>query len=82
MKLDEEKRFELLKLEMSLLQSTLDKYDDLIYRNRNWFITLWAALVGLSFTNKITFLPLFDLIDHYQEQSQVQKPIYPILNHL
>lgn len=61
MVLSEDSRFELLKLEMGLLQSTLDKYDDLIYRNRNWFITLWAALIGLSFTNKITFLPLFGI---------------------
>lgn len=50
MKLEKTDRLEILKLEMGLIQKTLDKYDDLIFRNRNWFITLWAAVLGLSFT--------------------------------
>ncbi len=58
MKLDDAQRFDLLKLEMGLIQSTLDKYDDLIFRNRNWFITLWMGIVGLSFTINATELPL------------------------
>jgi hypothetical protein len=58
MKLDDAQRFDLLKLEMGLIQSTLDKYDDLIFRNRNWFITLWMGIVGLSFTINATQLPL------------------------
>jgi len=45
-------KFELLKLEMQLLQSTLDKYDDLIFRSRNFFITLWTGCIGLAFTIK------------------------------
>ena len=61
MMLNKDEKLEILKLEMGLLQSTLDKYDDLIYRNRNWFITLWAAMIGLSFTNNIYFLPLFGI---------------------
>lgn len=61
MTLTKEEKLDILKLEMGLLQSTVDKYDDLIYRNRNWFITLWAAMIGLSFANKIYFLPLFGI---------------------
>lgn len=35
---------------MGLVQATLDKYDDLIFRSRNWFITVWMGAIGLSFT--------------------------------
>lgn len=52
-------KLEILKIEMSLIQGTFDKYDDLIFRNRNWFITIWAGAIGLAFTIKdpnITYL--------------------------
>lgn len=52
MKLEDSERLEILKLEMGLIQKTLDKYDDLIFRNRNWFITLWTAVIGISFTQE------------------------------
>lgn len=58
MHLDDEQRLEILKLEMGLIQSTLDKYDDLIFRSRNWFITIWMGAIGLSFTIKSAELPL------------------------
>ena len=54
-------RLEILKVEMGLIQGTFDKYDDLIFRNRNWFITIWAGAIGLAFTVKdprITFLAI------------------------
>tara|TARA_R110001599_G_C12036345_1_gene640629 strand:+ start:348 stop:803 length:456 start_codon:yes stop_codon:yes gene_type:complete len=59
MRPDEEQKLEILKVEMSLIQGTFDKYDDLIFRNRNWFITIWAGAIGLAFTIKdpqITYL--------------------------
>ncbi|MGI0119366.1 hypothetical protein [Zooshikella sp. RANM57] len=59
MRPDSKERLEILKVEMGLLQGTFDKYDDLIFRNRNWFITIWAGAIGLAFTIKdprITFL--------------------------
>lgn len=37
---------------MGLIQGTFDKYYDLIFRNRNWFITIWAGAIGLAFTVK------------------------------
>jgi hypothetical protein len=43
-------KLEILKIEMGLIQGTFDKYDDLIFRNRNWFITIWAGAIGLAFT--------------------------------
>ncbi|WP_429234976.1 hypothetical protein [Aeromonas salmonicida] len=45
-------KFELLKIELQLIQTTLDKYDDLIFRGRNFFITLWMSAIGLAFTIK------------------------------
>lgn len=45
-------KFELLKIELQLIQTTLDKYDDLIFRGRNFFITLWMSSIGLAFTIK------------------------------
>lgn len=59
MEINPEQRLEIIKLEMGLIQATLDKYDDLIFRNRNWFITLWMATIGLGFTIKSDLFPLF-----------------------
>lgn len=53
-----DQRFEILKTELSLIQATLDKYDDLIFRGRNSFITLWVAALGLAFTIKSVNVPL------------------------
>jgi hypothetical protein len=53
-----DQKFEILKTELSLIQATLDKYDDLIFRGRNFFITLWLASLGLAFTIKSEVVPL------------------------
>lgn len=53
-----EQRFEILKTELSLIQATLDKYDDLIFRGRNFFVTLWLASLGLAFTIESEAVPL------------------------
>ncbi|MGY6518800.1 MAG: hypothetical protein ACXIUZ_08800 [Lysobacteraceae bacterium] len=53
-----DQRFEILKIEISLIQKTLDKYDDLIFRGRNSFVTLWLAALGLAFTIKSEVVPL------------------------
>lgn len=52
MRPNSKEKLEILKVEMGLIQRTFDKYDDLIFRNRNWFITLWAGAIGLAFTIK------------------------------
>lgn len=57
-----EQRFEVLKAELGLIQATLDKYDDLIFRARNFFITLWIACIGLSFTIKAAAVPLLAVL--------------------
>jgi hypothetical protein len=54
-----EQRFEILKIELSLIQSRFDKYDDMIFRGRNSFITLWLASLGLSFAIKSIVVPWF-----------------------
>ena len=54
----DQSRFEILKLEMELIQQTLDKYDDLIFRSRNWFVTIWLGAIGLSFTQESEQLPI------------------------
>lgn len=53
-----DQKFEILKTELSLIQATLDKYDDLIFRGRNLFVTLWIASIGLAFTIKSPTVPL------------------------
>ena len=50
-------KMELIKMEMNLLQGRFDKYDDLIFRSRNWFMTLWIACVGFTFSSKSIILP-------------------------
>lgn len=53
-----EQRLDLLKVEMQILQTIFNKYDDMMFRSRNWFITLWAATVGLSFTIRVPTVAL------------------------
>ncbi len=48
--LTDERQFELLKIEVQLLQGVFDKYDDMIFRSRNWFATLWMATLGIGFS--------------------------------
>jgi hypothetical protein len=43
-----ERQFEILKAELSVLQSRMDKYDDLIFRSRGWMVTIIAALIAGS----------------------------------
>lgn len=56
MELSPEQRLDLLKTEMQLLQGIFNKYDDMIFRSRNWFITLWMATIGLGFTVRVPAL--------------------------
>ena len=56
-----EQRFDILKIELSLIQATFDKYDDLIFRSRNSFVTLWLAGLGFAFTIKSDAVPLLVL---------------------
>ncbi len=49
-KIDDEKKFEILKIELELLQSRFDKYDRIFFLNRNWAITIIVALVGFFLT--------------------------------
>jgi hypothetical protein len=45
-----EERLQILLTEMELLQGRFDKYDDLIFRNREWVITVVVALLGAALT--------------------------------
>lgn len=58
MRPNEDQKLEILKLEMGLIQGTFDKYDDLMWRNRNWFITIWAGAIGLGITTNQSALAL------------------------
>jgi len=57
MRPSDDQRLEILKLEMSLIQQTIDKYDDLIFRNRNWFVTIWMGTLGLAITIRSPVVP-------------------------
>src|SRR6266566_2050801 len=46
MALTREERLEILKIEMSLLQTRFDKFDDLIFRMRGWLFTIVVTLLG------------------------------------
>lgn len=48
--MNEGERLEILRSEMELLQSRFDKYDDLIFRNRGWMVTIIVALLGAAIT--------------------------------
>lgn len=62
MRPDTTERLEILKVEMSLIQGIFNKYDDLIFRNRNWFITVWAGAIGLAFTLSAPALTYMSLL--------------------
>ena len=53
MDLFSDQRLDLLKIEMQLIQGIFNKYDDMIVKNRNWFITLWTATIGLGITARV-----------------------------
>jgi hypothetical protein len=56
--LSNEQKFEILKLEMQLIQGRFDKYDDLIHRNRNFLVVGMTALYsyGVSQVHPELFL--------------------------
>lgn len=56
--ISDDQRLDLIRQEMGLLQNVFDKYDDLIFRNRNFFVTLWIAGIAASATIKIPALSL------------------------
>ena len=58
MALTAQERFELLKLEMKLIQGVFDKYDAMIFQSRNWFVTVWMATLGLAFSIRLPVLML------------------------
>jgi uncharacterized membrane protein len=81
----DDKKFEILLEEIGLIQSRFDKYDDLVYRSRKWFITLWLALVGISFrpsgylasANKyILYISLLSSLIFYLYESGVRYSFY------
>jgi len=53
MYLTPEDRLDFLKTEMQLIQGVLNKYDDMIFKSRYWFITLWTATIGLGITARV-----------------------------
>jgi hypothetical protein len=56
--LTDDRRFELLKVELGLIQGVFDKYDSMIFQSRNWFVTVWMATLGLAFTVHVPVLML------------------------
>jgi hypothetical protein len=57
-RLSRDERLDLLKVEMTLLQDTIDKYDKLIFMNRNWFITIWMGSLGIGFSVGVSLFAL------------------------
>lgn len=62
MDLEPEDLKEFWKTEMQLIQGVFNKYDDMIFRSRNWFITLWLAIVGYALTQKVSQVMPFALL--------------------
>lgn len=61
-------RLQILVNEMNLIQGRLDKYDDLIFRNRGWTVTIAIALLGSALTLKkkeLAILAIFVLLLFY-----------------
>jgi len=64
--MDEQKKFELMKLEISLLQDVFNKYDDWILKIRFYSFIILISFLGLYSTREpnyysyyITFVPIF-----------------------
>ncbi len=51
-------RLNLLRDEISRIQTRIGHYDDLVFRIKGWTITLWIGTVGFSVTQKSPFLLL------------------------
>jgi len=50
--------YDLLKMELSLTQGQMDKYDQLSMTTKTWAVTLWVALTGLAFQSKQSHIAL------------------------
>lgn len=66
--LEKKDRVQVLLNEMNLVQGRLDKYDDVIFKNRGWTITIAIALLGSALTLKkkeLAILAVFVLLLFY-----------------
>lgn len=58
-----DQRFEILMIEMQLIQGVFNKYDNMIFSSRNWFVTVWTGTIGLGLTaNLPTLIPMAALL--------------------
>lgn len=55
-------RYDLLKTELSLTQSQMDKYDQLSMTTKTWAVTLWVALTGLAFQSRQSHIALIGVL--------------------
>ncbi len=60
--LTSDQRVEIIKIEMTLLQSRFDKYDDAILRSRGWLVTIVTALLGTTLTLKTPDLAVLSCV--------------------
>lgn len=51
-----------LETEVQIIQSRLDKYDDLIWRNRAWLIPIWAGTIAVAITGQIPRLSIGSVV--------------------
>ena len=42
-------RLDIIKQELGMVQSSVDKYDDINFRIRGWEVTIWSALMVVFF---------------------------------
>lgn len=47
--MSEENKYDLVKTELELTQSQMDKYDGLSVKIRTWTVTLWVVIMGWTF---------------------------------
>lgn len=52
----QEQRFQILLAEMNLLQGRFDKYDQLMFTERGWLVTIIVAVLGAALTLKLRSL--------------------------
>lgn len=55
-------KLEIIKQELGMVQSSIDKYDDINFRIRGWEVTIWSALMVVFFQTGKNLVPLIAML--------------------
>ncbi len=55
-------KLDIIKQELGMVQSSIDKYDDINFRIRGWEVTIWSALMVVFFQTGKNLVPVIAML--------------------